>query len=205
MERLVGAAIDIAFERRVEPAHAVAQQARAIAETCHAIAARFHRGGKLVVFGNGGSSTDAEHIAVEFMHPVIVGKHALPAICLTADVATLTGVAGETGLAEVFAHQVSLVADPTDIALGVSADGGCPGVLRGLEAAHELGMLTVALSGGDGGALSRSPAVDHVLVAPSDDPRVVKEIHVTIYHILWELVHVFLEQPGVLDTGLVVA
>jgi D-sedoheptulose 7-phosphate isomerase len=163
------------------------------------MAVRFHRGGKLVCFGSGGPSTDAQHIAVEFVHPVIVGKRALPAISLTGDVATLTSIASREGYAEVFAHQLRHLAAPEDIALGVSVDGDDPAVLRGLEAAAELGMLTIALVGGDGGATARSGAVHHPLVARSDDPLVVKEVHVTAYHVLWELVHVLFEQPGVLD------
>jgi D-sedoheptulose 7-phosphate isomerase len=164
-----------------------------------ALEQRFHRGGKLVCFGSGGPSTDAQHIAVEFVHPVIVGKRALPAISLTGDVATLTSIAGREGYAEVYAHQLRYLAAPEDIALGVSVDGDDPAVLRGLEEAAGLGMLTIALVGGDGGQTARSQAVHHNLVARSDDPLVVKEVHVTAYHILWELVHVLFEQPGVLD------
>jgi D-sedoheptulose 7-phosphate isomerase len=88
------------------------------------MALRFHRGGKLIVFGNGVSGTDASHIAVEFMHPVIVGKRALPALALSNDAATLTGVGAREGFGEVFAHQLRLFADGRDIALGVT-----PGVL----------------------------------------------------------------------------
>jgi D-sedoheptulose 7-phosphate isomerase len=76
-------------------------------------------------------------------------------------------------------------------------------VLAGLEAARELGLLTVALTGGDGGLIATSKAVDHLVVAASGDPRVVKEMHVTAYHVLWELVHVFFEQPGVLGPGVI--
>lgn len=193
-----GAADDAArlFELRSAPVRDVAEQAAAVAGACHAMAVRFHQGGKLVVFGIGGSSTDAQHVAVEFVHPVIVGKRALPAISLTTDVATVTGVAAREGLAGVFAHQIRHLAEPADIALGISADGNCPSVLAGLRAARLLGMLTIALAGGDGGALNS--AADHVLLARSADPRIVKEIQVTIYHVLWELVHVFFEQPGLL-------
>jgi D-sedoheptulose 7-phosphate isomerase len=162
------------------------------------MALRFHRGGRLVVFGNGGCSADAQHLAVEFVHPVIVGKRALPAFSLTNDVATVTGVARQQGFDEVFAHQLRYVGDPADIALGISPDGCCPNVLRGLEQAAELGMLTIALVGGDGGPIAAHPAVQHALIARSADPAVVKEVHVTMYHVLWELVHVFFEQPGVL-------
>ena len=191
------------FEMRIGPTEALAGQADAVAAACHAMAVRFHQGGKLVVFGTGGASTDAQHVAVEFVHPVIVGKRALPAISLTTDVATVTGISDRDGVAAIFAHQIRFLADPADIALGLSADGNNLGVLAGLEAARELGLLTIALAGGDGGQIAVSKAVDHVLLTASDDPRVVKELQVTAYHVLWELVHVFFEQPGVLGPGVV--
>jgi D-sedoheptulose 7-phosphate isomerase len=140
---------------------------------------------------------------VEFVHPVIVGKRALPAISLTTDVATVTGIAERDGVAAIFAHQLRYLAGPADIALGISADGNCASVLSGLLTARERGLLTIALVGGDGGAIAASPAVDHLLLTRSADPRVVKEMHVTCYHVLWELVHVFFEQPGVLGPGVV--
>ncbi len=191
------------FARRQAPMEDLAGQAGAVAATCHAMAVRFHQGGKLVVFGTGTESTDALHVAVEFVHPVIVGKRALPAISLTADVATVTGLAASDGIDGIFAHQIGLLAEPADIALGIAADGSSPSVLRGLEAAKRMGLLTIALTGGGDGVIGTSPAVDHVLVARSDDPRVVKEVHVTTYHVLWELVHVFFEQPGVLTPGVI--
>ena len=191
------------FDLRVEPGLALVDDAERIARACHAMALRFHRGGKLVVFGNGGGATDAEHIAVEFVHPVIVGKRALPALSLAEDLATVTGVARADGFSEVFAHQVRYLTDAADIALGVSPDGNCENVRRGLEQAHHMGLLTIALAGGDGGGLASSPAVDHLFVVRSDDGCVVKEMHVTIYHVLWELVHVFFEQPGILGPAVV--
>ena len=187
------------FELRSDPVRDLAGQADAVADACHAMAVRFHRGGKLVVFGAGGASTDAQHVAVEFVHPVIVGKRALPAISLTTDVATVTGLAERAGMASVFDHQLRFLASPDDIALGICADGGSDSVRAGLLTARELGLLTIALVGGDGSRI----VADHLLTAASDDPRVVKEVHVTVYHVLWELVHVFLEQPGVLDPGVV--
>jgi D-sedoheptulose 7-phosphate isomerase len=162
------------------------------------MAVRFHAGGTLVVFGNGAASTDAQHVAVEFVHPVIVGKRAMPAISLTSDVATVTGIAGMEGFEEVFAHQLRHLATPQDIALGISPDGECDNVLRGLATARELGMLTIALVGRNGGRVVSLEAADHIVVARSDDPRVIKEVHVTAYHVLWELVHVFFEHPGLL-------
>jgi D-sedoheptulose 7-phosphate isomerase len=185
------------FARRAVPGEALAGEAGAIAAACHAMAARFHRGGRLLAFGAGGAATDAQHVAVEFVHPVIVGKRALPALSLTGDVATLTGICAGAGFDDAFAHQVRCFGGPGDIAFGISPDGRCGSVLRAMEAARGLGMLTVALAGGDGGALPG--AVDHLVTVPSTDPRVVKEVHVTAYHLLWELVHVFLERPEVLS------
>jgi D-sedoheptulose 7-phosphate isomerase len=192
------AAVDDFFFRRTEAGRLLAADAERVARACHEMAVRFHAGGRLIVFGNGGCSADAQHLAVEFVHPVIVGKRALPAFSLTNDVATLTGVARRAGFDEVFAHQLRYVGEPADIALGVSPDGHCENVRRGLEQASELGMLTIALVGGDGGVIGDSEHVRHTLIARSDDPAVVKEVHVTIYHVLWELVHVFFEHPGVL-------
>jgi D-sedoheptulose 7-phosphate isomerase len=204
------------FDRRAAPVQDLADHAGTVAAACHAMAVRFHQGGKLVVFGTGTASTDALHVAVEFVHPVIVGKRALPAISLTADIATVTGLAARDGMGGIFTHQIRYLAGPADIALGISADGADGSVLNGLVTAHEMGMLTIALVGGDGGdggdgagvggdggAIGASPAVDHLFAARSSDPRIVKEVHVTSYHLLWELVHVFFEQPGVLDPEVV--
>ncbi len=199
----IGAAADDAFARRVGPGNLLSDDASAVANACHDMAVRFHRGGRLVVFGNGGASTDAQHISVEFVHPVIVGKRALPAMSLTNDVATLTGIAQRMGPDEVFAHQLRHLGASADIALGISWDGECRNVLRGLDTAREMGMLTIALVGADGGAIARGGAADHQLVVHTDDPLVVKEVHTTIYHVLWELVHVFFEQPGLLGPEVV--
>lgn len=204
-ERLdpAGDAAAALFERRTAPIIDFADQAGAVAGAAHAMAVRFHQGGKLVVFGIGGASTDAQHVAVEFVHPVIVGKRALPAISLTSDIATVTSIAAREGIAGIFAHQIRYLAGPADIALGISADGNCASVLAGLLEARDRGMLTIALVGGAGGAIAASPAADRLLAAASADPRIVKEVHVTTYHVLWELVHVFMEQPAVLGPGVV--
>jgi D-sedoheptulose 7-phosphate isomerase len=191
------------FDRRAAPLQELAGHAGTVAAACHDMAVRFHQGGKLVVFGTGPSSADALHVAVEFVHPVIVGKRALPAVSLTADAATVTGIAERDGMGAIFAHQIRYLASPADIALGISADGNSESVLNGLLTAHGMGMLTIALAGAGGGATGASPAVDHVLASSASDPRITKEVHVTTYHVLWELVHVFFEQPGVLGPAVV--
>ena len=188
----------VEFERRITPGTALIDEAEAIARACADMARRFHDGGKLIVFGNGAAATDAAHVAVEFVHPVIVGKRALPALSLSNDAAALTGLAEEHGLAGIYAAQLELIADSVDIALGVCGPGSVDSVQRGLAEARRLGLLTVALTGRYPDCAAAAVLAEHVLRAESDDPRIVKEIHVTMYHVLWELVHVFLEQPGLL-------
>ncbi len=192
------ASVTRAFDRRHGPTRQLEDQAAEITRAAHAMAARFDRGGKLVVFGAGAASPDAQHVAVEFIHPVIVGKRALPAISLTSDAATVTAVASREGVARIFSYQIEELAEPGDIALGIARDGDCASVIAGLRAARDIGLLTVALLGGHADSVSANQAADHLLTSASDDPLVVKEVQVTSYHILWELVHVFLEQPAAL-------
>ena len=188
-------AVVAAFGRRQVATAALAENAEAVAAACRAMAGRFHAGGRLLTFGNGAAAADAAHLAVEFVHPVIVGKRALPAVSVVNDPATLTAALAAGGRDETFAAPLRALAAPGDIALGLSPDGRCGNVAHALEVAHARGLLTVALAGGDGGPLAGSPDVDHLVLARSSDPAVVREIHVTIYHVLWELVHVFLENP----------
>ena len=138
---------------------------RRVAVACHAMARAFSRGGTLLVFGTGAAETDAAHVAVEFMHPVIVGKRALPALAPPNDVFALT--------------------QPGDIALGLG-----DGAKAFVAAARARGLLTVSFDAG--------PA-DFAFAVPTDDPFVRQEVHETTYHVLWELVHVFFEHPGLLD------
>jgi len=151
-----------------------------IALACHAMARAFARGGTLIPFGKGPAATDAAHVAVEFMHPVIVGKRALPALAPTND------PTGGSSLAR--------LGRPDDIALGLVHGAEDPAVTEFLDAARERGLLTIALTGAGG-----APPADHAFVVPSDDPQLVQEVQETVYHVLWELVHVFFEHPGLLD------
>jgi D-sedoheptulose 7-phosphate isomerase len=184
--------LDKASSLRVEPGLALAADADRVARACHDMAVRFQCGGRLLTFGNGGSAADAGHLAVEFLHPVIVGKRALPAISLNNDAATLSGVAQNSGYGAAFATQLRLMGRPADIAVGILTDP-CGNVTAALAEARGLGMLTIALTREGGTDLP----VDHLLTARTDDPRIAREIHVTMYHILWELVHVFFEHPPV--------
>lgn len=169
-----------------------------IAEVCWAMARRFHQGGRLLAFGNGAWATDAQHVSVEFVHPVIVGKRALPALALTNDSATLSGLMAGGARDMPFVRQLQVLARPQDIAMGFSPDGYCANVAAALDTARRKGLLTLGLTGGDGGLL-RESELDFCFVVPSDDPLAIQETHETLYHILWELVHIYFEHEGLLQ------
>ena len=173
-------------------------EAGRIAEACWAMARRFHQGGRLLAFGNGASATDAQHVSVEFVHPVIVGKRALPAIALTNDSATLSGLMARGDSEMPFTRQFKVLARPEDIAMGFTIDGYDENVLAALKLAKQMRLLTLCLAGSDGG-LSREIEVDFRFVIQSHDPFVIQETHETLYHVLWELVHIFFEHEGFLQ------
>jgi len=172
-------------------------EAERIAEACWAMARRFSQGGRLLAFGNGAQATDAQHVSVEFVHPVIVGKRALPALALTNDSATMSGVIAKGNTDTLFVHQLQVLARSQDIAMGFSLDGNDANVLETLNLAKQMGMLTICLTGGDGG-LSKETEIDFDFVIQSHDPFVIQETHETLYHVLWELVHIFFEHEGLL-------
>ena len=172
-------------------------EAGRIAEACWAMARRFHQGGRLLAFGNGAWATDAQHVSVEFVHPVIVGKRALPALALTNDSATLSGLGISSSAGVPFAHQLTILARSQDIAMGFSPDGRCANVLEALYQAQRMGLLTLGLTGGDGGLFAQAN-LDFCFVVPSHDLLVIQETHETLYHVLWELVHIFFEHEGLL-------
>jgi D-sedoheptulose 7-phosphate isomerase len=126
--------------------------------------------------------------------PVIVGKRALPALALTSDSATISTLTGSEGI---FARQLRVLARPQDIALGFSPDGNCANVVAALQEARRMGLLTLGLTGNEGGIMVQT-ALDFRFVVPSRDPMVIQETHETLYHVLWELVHIFFEHEGML-------
>ena len=130
-------------------------------------------------------------------HPVIVGKRALPALALTNDGGILSGMSVHQPGGVPFARLVTRLGHAEDIAMGFSVGGEDANVIEALSAAKQQGSLTVALTGGEGGTIARS-AVDYCFVVPSSDAMVIQETHETLYHILWELVHVFFEHEGLL-------
>lgn len=177
-----------------------AAEAERIAQACWSMARRFHQGGRLLAFGTGACATDALHVAVEFVHPVIVGKRALPALALTTDSATLSGLMSSEKAESVFARQISALARPQDIAMGFSFGRSNAHVTQGLLTAKRLGLLTLVLCGDHADQWKDGlESADFCFAVRSDDPLAVQETHETLYHILWELVHLFFEHEGVLS------
>jgi D-sedoheptulose 7-phosphate isomerase len=144
-------------------------------------------GYKLLLFGNGGSAADAQHIASEFVGRMTRERRALPAIALTTDTSALTAISNDYGYDEVFARQVRALGRAGDVALALSTSGNSPSVLRAVSACRSLGMRTVGLSGGDGGALAGLVDVSLRVSASRLSPRV-QETHILVGHVLCELV-----------------
>jgi D-sedoheptulose 7-phosphate isomerase len=171
-------------------------EAEAIERCVGALAERVRAGGYVWVMGNGGSSCDAQHVAVEFMHPIIEKRRALPAQALTVDTATLTAIGNDSDFSRVFASQLELLARPRDVALGISTSGASANVNRALKRARELGLLTIGFAGRDGG---RMPELcDHCFTVPSWSIHRIQESHTVLLHLLWDLLHVALGEDDVL-------
>jgi D-sedoheptulose 7-phosphate isomerase len=161
----------------------------------HALAAAFREGGRLLAMGNGGSATSAADIVAELMAPP-QGGTPLPALCLTNDVAVVTGVANDVSFDDVFVRQVIALGRPRDVALAVSTSGNSENLVRGLREAARRGMGTIALCGYDGGRIAREAAVDHCFIVRSSSVHRIQEVQMTVYHLLEELVQrSFTEQP----------
>ena len=160
------------------------------------MAERFTGGGRLYCMGNGGSATDAQHVAVEFFHPIIEKRKPLPALALAADQALVTAISNDRDFAKVFADQLRVLGKPGDMALAISTSGHSPNLVQAVEAARDLGLLTIAFVGKDGGRLVE--LADHCFVVPSFSIHRVQETHVALYHIVWDLVHVALGEDDVI-------
>jgi D-sedoheptulose 7-phosphate isomerase len=174
-----------------------------ILEASLTLARAFHSGHKLMVCGNGGSATDAQHVAVEFMHPITVGRRALPSICLTNDMAMVTAVANDVGFDDVFVRQIIALGQEGDALLAISTSGNSENLLRAFDTARRLRIVTMAFSGNDGGEMariSREGLVDFCFTVPTSSVHRIQETHVALYHILWDLVHEFLQRPEILAT-----
>ena len=169
-----------------------AENAPAIVDAAQMLARCYRSGGRLYTMGNGGSSCDAAHLAVEFQHPITAGRQALPAVNLSQDMAMITAVANDLGFAHVYTRQVLAHVSERDCLVGISTSGNSENLLAGFNAAKRQGAATLGLAGGDGGRMRASADVDLCLVVPTDSIHRVQETHVALYHILWDLTHTLL-------------
>ncbi|MDT4954657.1 MAG: D-sedoheptulose 7-phosphate isomerase [Acidobacteriota bacterium] len=168
------------------------------------MAKAFKRGGKLLVCGNGGSATDAQHIAVEFMHPITVGRKALPAICLSNDMAMITAVANDVGFDDVFSRQIIALSSPGDILLGISTSGNSENLGHAFATARRMKLTTIGYAGGDGGKMAQlhdDGLLDFCMTVPTSSVHRIQESHVTLYHIMWDMVHTFLQNKAMVESG----
>ena len=149
----------------------------------------FEDGGKLLIFGNGGSAADAQHMAAEFINRFLINRRPLPALALTTDSSVITSISNDFSYEQIFAKQVQALAKPEDLVLGISTSGTSVNVVKAMETAKVIGSRTVALTGGTknpGGDLARTS--DMVLNVPSDSTPHIQEVHLWVEHLLCEMV-----------------
>ena len=179
-------------ESRETSARFFAEQAPALIAAARALAGIWQSGGRLFAMGNGGSSCDAAHITVEFLHPITAGRRALPAVNLIADIAMISAVGNDVSFDQVFARQIEAHGRAGDGLIGISTSGNSANLIAAFATARRMRLVTFGLAGGNGGRMKTEGLVDHCLVVPSDSVHRIQECHVATYHILWDLVHTLL-------------
>ena len=160
------------------------------------MAERFQSGKKLFVMGNGGSLCDALHFCVEFTHPIIEKRKAFPVIPLMTDICTMTAIGNDADYSRIFVNQLELLGQPGDMALAVSTSGKSPNLIYAIEAAREKQMLTIAWLGKDGGRLAEM--ADYSFIVPSYSIHRIQEVHATLVHVAWDLIHIALGEDDVI-------
>jgi D-sedoheptulose 7-phosphate isomerase len=183
---------DKARDSRDANAAFFAAAAPVLVSAAKSLATVYRGGGRLFSMGNGGSSCDASHIAVEFVHPVTAGRPALAAINLAADIAMISAVGNDVGFEHIFARQVIAHGKAGDGLVGFSTSGNSANLIAAFVKAKAVGLVTIGFAGGDGGRMKTSASLDHCLVVPSTSIHRIQECHVAAYHILWDLVHTLL-------------
>lgn len=168
------------------------EQANVLVAAAKAVAGVYRNGGRLFSMGNGGSSCDASHVAVEFVHPITAGRPALAAINLVADLAFISAVGNDVGFDHVFVRQILAQGRAGDGLVGISTSGNSGNLITAFAKAKEMGIVTIGLAGADGGRMKTAGVVDHCLIVPSTSIHRIQESHVVAYHILWDLVHTLL-------------
>lgn len=162
------------------------ENADKIIEVVQLIAQTFHEGKKVILFGNGGSATDASHIAAEFVNRFVMERPPLPALALNTDPAVLTSISNDYDYSQVFSKQLTALGHEGDVVIGISTSGNSPNVIKALEVAKKNGMKTIALTGGSGGKMAGM--ADYAFVVPTKTTARVQETHITLGHLICQLV-----------------
>jgi D-sedoheptulose 7-phosphate isomerase len=165
---------------------ALLKQSRLLAQIADELIRAYRAGGKVILFGNGGSAADAQHIAAELAGRYYMDRKPLPAEALTVNTSILTAIGNDYGFEQIFARQVEALGNPGDIAIGISTSGNSPNVIEGIRAAKRKGMITIGMTGADGGQLKNE--VDYCICVPSKDTPRIQEAHILIGHIWCELI-----------------
>lgn len=171
------------------------QNAKRLSLLASTMASSFTNGRRLFVIGNGGSSCDAEHVSVEFMHPIFEKRKPLPCICLTSQSALVSAIANDVDFSAVYTLQLAQLAQPADMVLAISTSGMSANLVRALQEARAKGLITIAFSGKDGGRLTA--VADWNFIVPSYSIHRIQETHVMLLHILWDLVHLNLGEEDI--------
>jgi D-sedoheptulose 7-phosphate isomerase len=170
--------------------------APALERCAGALSERFRAGGKLLAMGNGGSACDAQHVAVEFQHPILEKRPPLPALALGVAPALLTAAGNDGDFGRAFVDELELLARPEDAVLGISSSGASANVNRALRRARERRLYTIGFAGRDGGAMV--DVCEACFVVPSWSIHRIQETHTMLLHLLWDQVHVALGAEDVL-------
>lgn len=172
----------------------IRQNAELLNQMVKIVVNAFKAGNKVLLFGNGGSAADAQHIAAEFINRFLIERPPLPAIALTTDTSILTSISNDYGYADSFSKQVKALGKEGDVAIGISTSGSAPNVIKAMKVAREIGLKTVGLTGMDGGELTK--VVDLAIVVNSQVTPRIQEVHITIGHVLCEMVdRMLFQQP----------
>jgi D-sedoheptulose 7-phosphate isomerase len=169
-------------------------RSESVARAAEIIIDSVRSGGKVLIFGNGGSAADAQHIAAELVNRLNYDRPAIPAIALTTDTSILTSVGNDSSFDDLFERQLRALGRAGDVAIAISTSGNSPNVLRAATAAREMGIRLIGLAGRSGGKLA--PLVDVALVVEADSTQRIQETHITIGHILCEMVEGALYPSG---------
>jgi len=164
----------------------VGENLEVIVSVVEVITAALKAGNKILLFGNGGSAADAQHLAAEFVNRFIIERPPLPAIALTTDTSIITSIGNDYDFSEIFSKQIRAIGQAGDVAWGISTSGSSPNIIKAMEVAKKIGMVTIGLTGKDGGQIAKM--VDYSLNVSSNSTPRIQEVHITVGHVICEMI-----------------